>query len=112
MSVNKMEFQKGDNGSVSVKLSNTGGEDGAEVLQLYSHDNEAEVLRPEKELRAFKKVFLKAGEQNIVKIEFPVDKLSYFDEETDGWKLEPGDHLLMVGNASDNIQQTTNIAVN
>ena len=111
MVVNKTEFAEEDNITVSIKVSNIGTKDGAEVIQLYSHDEEAIVLRPEKELRAFTKVFLKAGEQEVVTLSFKAKELSFFDENLNNWKLEPGEHKLMIGNASDNIKLTKIISV-
>jgi beta-glucosidase len=50
-------------------LKNTGKVDGAEAVQVYASQPKASVLRPAKELKAFKKVFLKAGETQTVQLE-------------------------------------------
>lgn len=49
---------------VSFTLENTGDRDGAEVAQLYVGCWDSRVFRPEKELKGFKKVYLKAGERH------------------------------------------------
>ena len=57
-----------DTVTVSFKIKNTGAVDGAEVAQIYVNDVESTIYRPVKELRAFKKVFLKAGEETEVSV--------------------------------------------
>lgn len=52
-----------DTVTVSFKIKNTGKTDGAEIAQIYVADRESTIFRPSKELRAFKKVFLKANEK-------------------------------------------------
>lgn len=54
---------------VSFKIKNTGDRDGAEVAELYVAQENSTIFRPEKELKGFKKVFLKAGEEKEVEIE-------------------------------------------
>lgn len=101
-----------DDISVSLDVSNTGSVDGAEVIQLYSHDKQASVVRPEKELRAFQKIFLKAGEKKEVTLTFKAKDLSFYDETTHQWNYEAGSYTLMVGNASNNIVLSTQITAN
>jgi beta-glucosidase len=96
---------------VSVKVSNTGKVAGAEVVQVYMHDVEASVLRPQKELKAFRKVFLEAGESNIVDLDIDVAKFAYYDDVKQEWHLEEGDFHLMVGNSSQNIVETLDLKV-
>ena len=88
------------------KIKNTGNRAGAEVVQLYIHDNSSTIDRPEKELKGFRKIYLNPGEEQT--FEFTIDDkdLSYYDELTHKWTLEPGLFTALVGNASDNIQQT------
>ena len=52
-----------DTVTVTFKVKNTGSRDGAEVAELYVSDVESTIYRPVKELKGFKKVFLKAGEE-------------------------------------------------
>ena len=54
---------------VTVKVRNTGRVAGKEVVQLYVHEQDAQVMRPEKELKAFAKVALEPGEEKIVQFE-------------------------------------------
>jgi len=95
-----------ENGTITLSLTvkNTGDRDGKEVVQLYIADKEASVDRPEKELKGFEKVFLKAGETKKVSFAIDVDMLKFFDEETHAWKAEPGAFEALVGSASDDIR--------
>jgi beta-glucosidase len=89
---------------VSFTIENTGDVEGAETTQLYIHDKEASVSRPNKELKGFIKVNLKPNEKR--RVELVVDKkdLSFYDEKTEAWVAEPGDYSVLVGAASDKIR--------
>lgn len=88
----------------TVTLKNTGKSDGAETVQLYIHDRKASTDRPEKELKGFKKVWLKAGESRDVSITIDSSALSFYDETAHRWTAEPGDFDALVGNSSDNLR--------
>jgi len=87
----------------TVGVKNTGSCDGAEVVQLYIHDNEASVDRPYKELKGFARVFLKAGQSANVKITIDKRALSFWDTKTSAWKAEPGTFTALIGDSSDNL---------
>ena len=103
----------GENGTMTftVNMKNTGSREGAEVVQLYVHDDKASVERPYKELKGFAKVSLKPGESKDVEISIDRRALSFWDETTNGWKVEPGKFTILVGNASDNLTLKTNIKI-
>ena len=65
--------------TVSFKIKNTGSVDGAEIAEIYVADKESTIFRPEKELRAFKKVFLKAGEEKEVCVELGKRAFAYYN---------------------------------
>jgi beta-glucosidase len=65
---------------ITVKVKNTGDMDGHEVVQLYLKDIYASLTRPLKSLKAFKKVFLKAGEEKVIHLELSDQELSLYDE--------------------------------
>lgn len=104
---NTMGF--GDKLTVSAEVENTGSCAGAEVVQLYVQDYEATVMRPLKELKGFKKVFLQPGEKKTVEMELTVEDLSFFDVESHSWKAEPGKFVLHVGTSSDHIVKSLEI---
>jgi len=88
------------NVTVSCTVRNIGGYSGAEVVQVYVHDEESAVFRPEKELKGFEKVFLDPGEEERVAIELDRDSFSYYSAEHHGWHLEPGSFVIQVGTSS------------
>ncbi len=76
--------------TISCDISNIGDYNGAEVVQLYVKAPQSNVYKPEKELRAFKKVYLKAGETKQVILEVNKEDLRYFDIRQKRWILEEG----------------------
>ena len=98
--------QKKDKIQVSFDLKNLGDMEADEVPQLYVKRLDSKVERAEKELEAFERVALKAGETKNVTLEFPVSELAHWDNETNGWVLEPGKIEILVGSASNDIRQS------
>ena len=83
-----------------VHISNTGPRDGAETIQVYVHATESKVVRPQRELKAFKRVVLTAGESRDVAIPLSLDDLAYFDVQSHRWIIEQGRYDLLVGTSS------------
>ena len=85
---------------ITLSVTNTGRQAGAEVVQLYLRDVKASVERPAKELKAFEKVYLQPGESRDVT--FTVDRkaLSFYDESHAQWTAEPGAFEALVGTSS------------
>lgn len=100
-----MTLTKG-NQSATVKftLANNGKVAGAEVVQVYVKDNVSTVERPEKELKAFSKVFLQPGESKVVELTLGEDAFSYYDENKKQWTLEPGKFTILLGGSSRDIR--------
>lgn len=85
--------------NVKVTITNTGAREVTEVVQLYIHDIFASIVRPMKELKAFKRITLAAGEAQSVEFILTPDMLSFRD--ADGNKvIEAGDFEIMVGPSS------------
>ncbi len=87
----------------TVSVKNTGRRAGAEVVQLYIHDNTASLPRPYKELKGFSKVFLQPGESKDVSISIDNAALSFYDDKAHAWTSEAGDFTALIGNSSDNL---------
>ncbi len=85
---------------VSVEVTNSGAMDGDEVVQLYVRDEYASVTRPVKELKAFRRVHIPAGETVQVAFEITPEMLACWSGKGDVWTVEPGDFTLMVGSSS------------
>ncbi|MBQ9537961.1 MAG: glycoside hydrolase family 3 C-terminal domain-containing protein [Treponema sp.] len=99
---------KKDKQTVTAKITvkNTGKVAGKEVVQLYISDKTGLATRPEKELKGFKKVFLKPGES--VRISFTLDKRSfaYYSTELEDWYAPSGTYELQIGSSSRDIRAT------
>jgi len=73
------KVEKGDSVQVKVTVTNTGTRTGDEVVQLYLHDSVAPVVRPVRELKAFKRITLAAGESREVTLTLPYRSFGYWD---------------------------------
>ena len=92
--------------TVNLKVTNTGGVAGDEVVQLYTRDVLSSVTTYEKNLAGFERVHLQPGETKEVK--FTIDKkhLELLDADMK-WVVEPGEFVVMAGASSEDIRQTT-----
>ena len=93
---------KKDGAEVSFRLTNTGGCDGAEVAQLYLGSHDCAVVRPVKELKAYARVALRAGETKQVTLHLEKDAFCYYDESM-RYGLHDGEHTLLLGMSSEDI---------
>ncbi|MGF7077059.1 glycoside hydrolase family 3 C-terminal domain-containing protein [Mucilaginibacter sp. 3215] len=107
----KSGYKKDETIRARFKITNKGNSYGAEVVQLYVSDPVCSVLRPEKELKAFKKIFLKPGETRTVEMQVKVTDLAFYDEMKKAWNTEAGEYILELGNSSRNISRTVKISV-
>ena len=96
---------------VTFNLTNKGGMTADEVVQLYVARPEATVEWPAKELKAFDRVTLAAGETKTVTLEIPVKDLRYWNVDKNAWDLEHGKLVLLVGAASDDIRQQAEVTI-
>ena len=100
-----------DTVTVSFKVKNTGDVDGAEVAQLYVNDVESTIYRPVKELKGFKKVFLKAGEEKEIEIVLDKRAFAYYNVNLGDWHVESGEFKILVGASSRDIKLEATINV-
>ncbi|HIC32639.1 MAG TPA: beta-glucosidase, partial [Flavobacteriaceae bacterium] len=84
---------------VEVTVKNTSEVDGEEVVQMYIRDNMSSYTRPVKELKGYKRVFVKAGETKTVTITVKAESLAMYDKDFN-FVVEPGDFTIMTGNSS------------
>ena len=99
IALDKAVYGRDDTITVSLTLSNTGDYDGTEVVQVYVRDLVGSITRPVKELKAFERVSLKAGESKSLEFKVPVSDLAFYG--LDGVKkVEPGDFQLWVAGDS------------
>lgn len=86
--------------SLTLDVRNTGSREGDEVVQVYVRFPNSKVERPRKQLRAFQRVTIPAGETKTVSLELPASELAYWSVEKHAWVVEPGPIELLVGNSS------------
>jgi beta-glucosidase len=98
------KVKAGEPVKVSVTVKNSGDRAGREVVQLYVADKAASLARPPKELKGFKKVFLKPGESTTVDFVLDQRALSFYDPYRKGWVAEPGEFEVLVGSSSRDIR--------
>lgn len=89
---------------VSFDVTNTGNYDGAEVAELYVHQQHCTVQRPYKELKGFSKVFIKKGETKHITIELNEDAFSYYKTAQKHFGYDPGMFDLLIGASSEDIR--------
>ncbi|KFY56046.1 hypothetical protein V496_06817 [Pseudogymnoascus sp. VKM F-4515 (FW-2607)] len=97
--------------TVTIPITNSGKVDGAEVVQGYVHDVKSRLVRPEKELAVFDKVFLKAGETKDVVLTLDKLAVGYYDTRLKAWIAEEGEFKILVGSSSDDIRQSATFDV-
>ncbi|HTN19140.1 MAG TPA: glycoside hydrolase family 3 N-terminal domain-containing protein [Pelobium sp.] len=92
-----------DSISASFNLKNIGNYPGDEVVQLYFKDKLSSVIVYESQLRAFKRVNLKAGQEKLITLKFAVKDLELLNKDMK-WVVEPGEFELMIGSSSEDIR--------
>ncbi len=102
-------LREGGNVKVDVTVTNSGSVAGSEIVQIYVGDPECSVMRPEKELKGFQKLYLNAGESKRISIELPWESFCFFDDVAHEWRAEKGDFKVYVAAASDDVRATLDL---
>ncbi|MEL7109951.1 MAG: fibronectin type III-like domain-contianing protein [Pseudomonadota bacterium] len=84
---------------VTVRVENTSSIDGEEVVQLYIRDRVASISRPVRELKAFRKLNIPAGEGADLRFELSAKDLGFYDAQGQ-FRIEPGQFEIHVGGSS------------
>lgn len=111
LSYTKFEYSgiSADDKGVKFTVTNAGDVDGAEIAQLYVGKKDGRIFRPVRELKGFKKVYLKKGESKEVTISFDDKTFRYFDVESNQWEVEGGEYVLYIGASSRDIRLETKV---
>ena len=96
---------------VSADITNTGNCDGAEIVQLSIKNPVVYEIRPEKELRDFAKVFLKAGETKTVTFMLNARAFSYYETRIHDWYAESGDYEILLASSSRDIRLQYTVSI-
>ena len=111
LNTDKKTYDQADTIQATFTLTNTGDREGAEVAQLYVSDPVCSVMRPVKELKGFKKVFLKPGESRQITLDIPVSSLAFYSEAQSQFVVEPGEFILQLGASASDIKQKISVEV-
>lgn len=111
LKLSSKKINDGDELTVTFKIKNTGSVDGAEIAQVYVKDVESTIFRPEKELKGFTKVFLKAGEEKEVSITLDRRAFAFYNVKVQDWTVESGDFEILVGASSADIRLSDKVNV-
>jgi beta-glucosidase len=101
---------EGDGYQVRLKISNTGKQDGATVVQLYLSLTGEATPRPLRELKGFQRVALKPGETRTIAIPLPLGSLLYWQPQQNRWVLPQGPIKVDVGFSERDIRQSATIS--
>jgi beta-glucosidase len=124
---------------VRVEVTNTGERSGSEVIQVYVAPRSPRLMRPPKELKAFRKVWLDAGESTVVEFELDDRAFAYWDPGQEdfeavtgrmsmtidglgmgvasperrepGWQVDPGEYEVLVGRSSVDISGSATVTI-
>ncbi len=111
LKLSKKKMKDTDTLEVSFRVKNTGTVFGAETVQLYVNDKESTVFRPEKELKAFTKVFLAPGEETTVRLTLGKRAFAYYNVNIHDWHIETGDFNILIGASSRDIRLTGTVNI-
>lgn len=111
VNTDKKKYGKDDVIKLSFALTNKGNTAGAESVQIYASQKKPSLMRPAKELKAFSKVFLEAGETKNVEISILVKDLAFFDDKAHEWVVESDRFTLHCAASSTDIRSSVDINV-
>lgn len=95
-SISYEDIKKGEIFEITVEINNIGNFDAKETVQLYIHDSVAEMMRPIRELKAFKKIWIKKGTKSTVQFDIGLNELGYYNNVGE-YRLEKGTIEVFVG---------------
>ncbi|CUH97029.1 Thermostable beta-glucosidase B [Propionispora sp. 2/2-37] len=111
LTIEKRKIVDTETVKVCFKVKNAGAYDGAEIAQLYVSAVKSSIFKAQKELKGFKKVFLKVGEEKKITITLDKRSFAYYDIRCKDWQVESGDYKILVGASSRDIRLDSMITV-
>ncbi len=109
--VSANNFKDVDGLTISVDVTNTGKVAGKEIVQVYVHDQQSSLVRPEKELKGFAKVELQPGETKSVSIPLDFRSFAYYHPKYKQWITEDGDFDVLIGASSADIRASLKVTL-
>lgn len=111
LQTNKKTYSKNENILATIQITNIGKVAGKETVQLYVSKEGSRVERAEKELKAFKKVMVAAGEKKMVVLTISTKDLGFYNEQTKSWEVETGAYSIQAGSSSGSIRQKISFTI-
>lgn len=99
--LDRKQYNRDDSALLTVTVMNTGPRAGSEIIQVYASQLQPTVDRPRMELCAFRRVHLAAGEKKTVEFTIPMNRLAYFEAESNSWKTDSGEYAFFTGGSSE-----------
>ncbi len=109
--VSANKFKDVDGLTVTVDVTNTGKFTGKEIVQVYVHDQQSGLIRPEKELKGFAKVELEPGETKSVSINLDFRAFAYYHPEYKLWITEDGEFDILVAASAADIRHRLTVTL-
>ncbi len=106
----RVSWKSSDSPVVRVDVTNIGNRRGAEVAQLYVHEQTCVVDRPEKELKGYQKVNLAPGQTRTIQIALDRNAFAYFNPNTHKWTVDTSEFDILVGSSSRDIRLKKTLA--
>lgn len=94
----------GDEIRVSLKVTNTGNCAGSETVQIYVGGFQNSVRRPQKELKAFRKVYLRAGESENIEVLLHTEDFAFYNVTLRDWITESGRYKIFAAASAQDIR--------
>ncbi len=110
LSFERDQLGPGDTLKAKIKITNTSALDGDEVVQLYINDEVASLTRPVQELKAFKRLHLKAKQSRWLEFNVPVALMGFYSEAM-VYQVEPGKINIQIGSSSKDIRQRKDLVI-
>lgn len=107
----KKNYSTNEQIKVFFTLTNTGSVDAAESVQVYMNQKNPSLMRPVKELKGFKKVYLKPGETKTVELELLVRDFAFYNEAKQDWVVEGDEFILYNAASAEDVKSKTSIKV-
>ncbi|MEY4589168.1 MAG: hypothetical protein RL497_1244 [Pseudomonadota bacterium] len=111
LTLEQSQLNSNDTLIARLKITNTGSVAGDEVVQLYISDEVASLTRPVKELKAFKRIHLKAKQSRWLEFSVPVALMGFYSEKM-VYQVEPGKIKIQLGSSSADVRQQQDIIIN
>lgn len=111
LKLSQQEITDQDKLTVSCRITNTGKVSGKEVVELYIAPNKGKIIRPVRELRAFKKIELAPGESQVVEFDLNKRDFAYWENKLHDWQVETGEYRLEIGSSVEDIRLTDQVKV-